>query len=441
MKIKIDAKWRDMAQQVMEFTSEASEIVFTLRSLRNKPTKTDYIAAGMQVANIAMNFIEFEEDERNPLRDFFKESGKDWINLQEETFYGSVIMEFLHEECTIKKLYEDDKDSIDICGVDLEGDDTCHQVIWVERNGLLTQGPYAPEDELDEVFAVLGNFFWKRIGSPHATAVDYKEGYKFIKDDLATDTLPSTLADETAIRIKKYLDHPEVGSYITRALLFYGRAGTGKSTAMRAIAERLKMRSLRISFFQITDELSTTLLPALKILKPDVLLIDDIDRSFEQEYLLEHLEMFRKYSRVILASANYPDQLDMAVLRPGRFDEAVQVDQLDADVIGKLVGDEVPRPLRMKLGAMPIAYINEFSLCRKVLGDDEAFSRIAELHDRIEMGSEPILNKNRKRGKTKKKAETWDIDKLAEEIDDMDMDMDVDTGEMGEMGENDPEGS
>lgn len=398
LKIKLDYKWRDAIQQVNSMGSQAADVLFTLRQLRNKPTKADYVAAAMKLGNVGLNFIEFEEPPmRDPLAEHMEELGFEYSNMSEETFCGDTIMDIIKREfaTTVETVYtEEDKqgNQYTIYRVNLDGDD----ILWADGANMDLDGPWARSDRMDEVFCKIGDLIWKKIGSQHAQAVENQDGgYRFVGDELADKTLPSEIAKEAVIRCRKYLDHPEVGSTITRSLLFYGRAGTGKSTCVRAIAEGLGMRSLRISFFAIDEEISTTLIPSLKILKPEVLIIDDIDRAHDQELLLEQLETFRAKVRVILATANYTRQIDKAILRPGRFDEAIRLEKLDAEVVGTLIGDDVPLEYREKLGEMPIAYVNEFALCRKVLGDEEAFARVDELHQRVEMGCEPDFRRRR----------------------------------------------
>ncbi len=398
-KMKLDSKWRDVMNQANSMGSQTADVLLTLSQLRNKPRKSDYVAAAMKLGNVAMNFVEFEEPpHRDPLAEYMEKLGHEYSNLSDETFCGETIMEILKREFATRiqtLYYEEDKqgNSYYIYAIDLDGD----EILWADGASMDIDGPWVRSERMEIAFHRIGEFIWKRIGSNHCQAMEDKDdNFRFVADDLADKTLPSEIADQAVVRIMKYLNHPEVGPTITRALLFYGRQGTGKSTCVRAIAQGLNMRSLRISFFAIDEEVSTTLIPSLKILRPQVLIIDDIDRSYDQELLLEQLETFRSKVRVILATANYPQQIDRAVLRPGRFDEAIKLEKLDADVIGELIGKEVPLDYRTKLGEMPIAYINEFSLCRKVLGDKEAFDRIEELHARVELGCEPNLQRKRR---------------------------------------------
>lgn len=391
-KLKVNRKWRDAMHQVTTAVSHGADALFTLRSLRQNPKMSDYIAAGLKLGGTMMNFIEFEEpDPRDPLSDYLDALEAEYYNLSDESFCGSTIMEIVRDNYSnkIKTIYtEESQESSEngkyyIYSADIDGVD----IFWAESPQIEIDGPWVKAEEIDRIYISVGDLIWDKIGSNHCQAMEDNDGgYKFVNDTLAEKTLPSEIAKETVVKIKRYLDHPEVGPTITRSLLFYGKPGSGKSTCVRAIAQDLKMRSLRLSFFAIDSDISTTLIPSLKILQPQVVIIDDVDRTGDQELLLEQLETFRQHVRVILATCNNPSQMDSAILRPGRFDEAIQLEKLDADVIALMIGEDVPHEYREKLGEMPIAYLNEFSLCRKVLGDKEAFARVEELHGRIEMG-------------------------------------------------------
>lgn len=399
-KVKLKSKWRDFLGHANSTTSQVADIMLSLRSLRNNPKPGDYLAAAMKVGGVALNnFVEFEDPPViDPLAEYLEAMNHEYWDLSAESFCGSTIMEVIKRELAtnIKTVFsQEDKsgNTYQIFSVNLDG----NELFWADGANMDIDGPWVRSDKIDEIYKSIGNFIWKRIGSNHCQAVEDKDGnYSFVDDILAEKTLPSKYADEAVVRINKYLKHPEVGPTITRALLFFGRPGTGKSTCVRAIAQGLDMRSLRLPFYAIDEDVSTSLIPSLKILRPEVVIIDDVDRSRDQELLLEQLEMFRQHVRVVLATANYPEQIDNAILRPGRFDEAIQLEKLDAEIIATMIGEDVPIEYREKLGEMPIAYLNEFSLCRKVLGDKEAFARVEDLHARIEMGCEPEYRKRRR---------------------------------------------
>jgi hypothetical protein len=66
-----------------------------------------------------------------------------------------------------------------------------------------------------------------------------------------------------------------------------------------------------------------------------------------------------------------------AALRPGRFDEVVKVDRLDARLLRSLVGDD--EELAERVRDLPVAYVAELVKRRDVLGRDRALAELDEL--------------------------------------------------------------
>ena len=76
-KVKIKKDTQRKVKKLFNFGSRGADIYFTVRSLRHKPTKADWIGAAWKVGNVFSEFIEFEEEEKecisNVLLDAFLE--------------------------------------------------------------------------------------------------------------------------------------------------------------------------------------------------------------------------------------------------------------------------------------------------------------------------------------------------------------------------------
>ena len=114
----------------------------------------------------------------------------------------------------------------------------------------------------------------------------------------------------------------------SRKILFYGPPGTGKTTLARKLAGKVDGgRVLRIDFDAFSKNPGGVQI-LIGFLQPTVLLFDDFDRMYERDCCtlseMENLEGL-SVNMVVIGTANYLGKLDLALLRPGRFDEVLLV--------------------------------------------------------------------------------------------------------------------
>lgn len=133
-----------------------------------------------------------------------------------------------------------------------------------------------------------------------------------------------------------------VADGVHRTYLFFGPAGTGKSSFAVLFARAIGGRALKFD---------ATSLPILGVkefgflldtLKPGCLIIDDLDRAPIQEvgarvlFLLERLKTHYPQMTVVL-SVNDPTKLDSALLRCGRIDIPISFDAPERDEMEQMV--------------------------------------------------------------------------------------------------------
>jgi cell division protease FtsH len=202
------------------------------------------------------------------------------------------------------------------------------------------------------------------------------------RQDQATVTFADVAGADEAIEdlqeIKEFLEDPRrfeaMGAKIPKGVLLVGPPGTGKTLLARAVAGEAGVPFFSISgsdfvemFVGVGASRVRDLFEKAKAQAPAIIFVDEIDavgrhrgaghggghdeREQTLNQLLVEMDGFDVRSGVILiAATNRPDILDPALLRPGRFDRQVVVDQpdlegrraiLDVHAKGKPLGPDV----------------------------------------------------------------------------------------------------
>ncbi len=200
--------------------------------------------------------------------------------------------------------------------------------------------------------------------------------------DQPTVTFADVAGADEAVRdleeIKDFLSDPgrfqAMGAKIPKGVLLYGPPGTGKTLLARAVAGEAGVPFFSISgsdfvemFVGVGASRVRDLFEQAKAAAPAIIFVDEIDavgrhrgsgtggghdeREQTLNQLLVEMDGFDVTKGVILiAATNRPDILDPALLRPGRFDRQVVVDQpdlegrraiLDVHCKGKPLGPDV----------------------------------------------------------------------------------------------------
>jgi cell division protease FtsH len=166
-------------------------------------------------------------------------------------------------------------------------------------------------------------------------------------------------AVEELQEIKAFLQDPErfhaIGARIPKGVLLYGPPGTGKTLLARAVAGEAGVPFFPLSgsdfvemFVGVGASRVRDLFEKAKEAAPAIIFVDEIDavgrhrgaglggghdeREQTLNQLLVEMDGFDAQTGVILiAATNRPDILDPALLRPGRFDRQIVVDQPDLE--------------------------------------------------------------------------------------------------------------
>lgn len=190
------------------------------------------------------------------------------------------------------------------------------------------------------------------LGSIRKSGLGGKEGYQEVKPELQkarfTNVHGCEEAKEEVQDIVDFLRHPDrynsLGGKMPKGVLLVGPPGTGKTLLARAVAGEAGVPFFFVSgsefdevYVGVGAKRVRELFAAAKAKSPSIIFIDELDaiggrrHSKDASYvrqtlnqLLTEMDGFDQTSAVIVMGAtNFPQSLDNALTRPGRFDRHV----------------------------------------------------------------------------------------------------------------------
>lgn len=259
---------------------------------------------------------------------------------------------------------------------------------------------YIPtEGGQDEYMRLLGRALWEKYGPRMLMETihesEHKRTLKLSTDE--TKGFPSEVADNIYERLNKFISEG-----VNRSFMLYGPPGTGKTCLINYLVERFKKFSLTI----LPDE-TGYLRPAdlntvLSLLQPDFLIINDLDRFFGTFLLLTEVERFNNQIKLLAATVNNLGDLSKALIRPGRFDEIIDIQSLGLGVVDKLSAGW-PVEVRKMTKNWPVAFIEELRLRTKILGEEAVLAEAQKLEERYLMNDEEEAQRREREKKRKQK--------------------------------------
>src|SRR6266851_1126682 len=218
-----------------------------------------------------------------------------------------------------------------------------------------------------------------------------KSRAKLILEDRPSTTFADVAGVDEAkndlVEVVEFLKTPtkfqRLGGKIPRGVLLVGPPGTGKTLLARAVAGEASVPFYSISGSEFVEVLVGVgasrvrdLFDQAKKAAPSIIFIDEIDAVARQRgtsinsndereqtlnQLLVEMDGFdTRQAVVVIGATNRPDGLDIALLRPGRFDRRVTVDRPDWTgrlAILKIHSREVPMGPDIDLVAMARATV------------------------------------------------------------------------------------
>jgi cell division protease FtsH len=213
------------------------------------------------------------------------------------------------------------------------------------------------------IIAVFIYFMMRSVSGANSKAMMFgqSQAKEFSKDPknkvTFKDVAGAKEAKEELKEVVEFLRQPkkfyELGARIPRGVLLLGSPGTGKTLMARAVAGEAGVPFFHISgsefvemFVGVGASRVRDLFKRAKKNAPCILFIDEIDavgrrrgaglggshdeREQTLNQILVEMDGFEIHTNVIvIAATNRPDVLDPALLRPGRFDRRVVIDEPD----------------------------------------------------------------------------------------------------------------
>jgi cell division protease FtsH len=209
----------------------------------------------------------------------------------------------------------------------------------------------------------LGMWVFRSIARSQSTALSFGKSRARIADARQVRTTFKDVAgcDEAKNDLKEIVDflknprkYTTIGAKIPRGALLVGAPGTGKTLLARAVAGEAGVPFFSISgsefvemFVGVGASRVRDLFLRAKRNAPCIVFIDEIDAVGRQRggagfggghdereqtlnQILTEMDGFDKDTNIIvMAATNRPDVLDVALLRPGRFDRRIFIDKPD----------------------------------------------------------------------------------------------------------------
>lgn len=227
-----------------------------------------------------------------------------------------------------------------------------------------------------DVITEIAKLLWELSGSK----IDYT-----IEGDQCTPVISPFRIDERlwSVRSQQILDriNPFWSKGLNRSVMLLGNPGTGKTTMMNALVNKLSGLCVVMTPDAKAGILGSDIDFVCKLLHPDILLINDFDRVAGDQHLTA-LETINKYVKLLVVSVNATATMTSALKRPGRFDEIFTIDTLGDEAMSALLV-KVPDVYRETVKTWPIAFIKEFDNRLTNLDNVNPEAEFNDLNERV----------------------------------------------------------
>lgn len=364
--------------KVLQTAEVVSDVAANLLFTRGRFRPTDYIALGVKSVHASMQLYSLWSTEKHVnLAEFFEHEDSEWkscsVFASMLAFEGMEIREQIVESHKIVKggkvvsaAWTAVVDGVDIGWTGPPTQDHVPDQIW-------SKTPHKIRD-------IAARRLWEKAGSDKVLRI---QGERTSPHYMPPAVIETEFLRSVERRARLFLDRGK-----PRAMMMDGEPGTGKTTAAAHMAKKLGFKTVVINAedfiarYQDRDGFSAHGAELAEILKPDVLIVNDIDRILpdNQLQLLDIFDNAKSYARIVFVTTNHYRKLIEPVRRPGRLDDLIRVPGLTRVEI-ELVAPDVT-PLAERMLGWPIAYVRDMQDRFDVLGT-ESYAEIGEVERRL----------------------------------------------------------
>lgn len=279
---------------------------------------------------------------------------------------------------------------------------------------------HGKSSSMEESSQAIGRCIWANIESSKAYVRSSDKKISLVPD-MKGEVFGSELANDLSDRITNF----KQAGY-NRSLLLIGEPGTGKSCIAKYIAEKQGGFCIRIPLASLRKLDPGHLVGIAKIMRPDIMIIDDLDRilfedgessysydtrkrqysSKQSSDMLDPLEHLNNTVPLFLATANFTEGVCQAALRPQRFDEWIIVEELDKGIYESLLPD-CPKNLLslIKKSKLPVSYLVEIKKRANTLGYKKALNEVRGLAYR----ADKVIKLTKRKTKKRRGSPAWSL--------------------------------
>lgn len=209
---------------------------------------------------------------------------------------------------------------------------------------------------------------------------------------------PPPALDSARAREVWALIEPMMRAGEVRSLLLDGMPRTGKSTIVRRLIELAedllgrRLRVLRIGVADFQYLRASAIAGAVRLLEPDVLVVDDLDRFGANDTLLDLFEQLRQHVSLVLTTSNDPTKIPVALKLPGRIDEVYSIPGAGPEMAECLLGPfwgQLSAAEQAMIELWPVGLIHELRVRATCRGADRLSVEVLDLEKSAELARGP----------------------------------------------------